>query len=141
MSLACESTLLRWIAVVHVTAPVMLLGKTIRLQPTPGGELRAADGDQPGHPAPVARYLENAFGNRQAEVRIAMEELADRYDPAALNPIGFRLYKKFRPEIPPGPRAGAQKRRWTSGRAWFRIGCFWVTQTRGSSQALWPGSW
>jgi hypothetical protein len=32
----------------HVTAPVLLLGKTIQLLPTPDGELRAADGEQPG---------------------------------------------------------------------------------------------
>jgi hypothetical protein len=31
-----------------------------------------------------------------------MEALADRYDPAELNRIGFRLYERFRPEVPPG---------------------------------------
>ena len=31
-----------------------------------------------------------------------MEALAARYEPAELNRIGFRLYEKFRPEIPPG---------------------------------------
>ena len=93
----------------HVTAPVLLLGKTIRLLPTADGELRAADGDQPAHPAPVARYLENAFGDNLAEVRTAMEELADRYEPAELNRIGFRLYEKFRPVIPTGtPGWGAK---------------------------------
>jgi hypothetical protein len=34
----------------HVTAPVILLGKTIRLLPNNDGELRAADGDQPADP-------------------------------------------------------------------------------------------
>jgi hypothetical protein len=97
------------LAVVHVTAPVFLLGKTIRLLPTADGELCAADGDQLVHPAAVARYLENAFGDDLAEVRTAMEELADRYDPAELNRIGFRLYEKFRPEIPTGsPGWGAK---------------------------------
>jgi hypothetical protein len=33
-----------------VTAPVILLGKTIRLLPNNDGELRAADGDQPADP-------------------------------------------------------------------------------------------
>ncbi|HYZ22309.1 MAG TPA: hypothetical protein VE690_09145 [Rhodopila sp.] len=37
----------------HVTAPVMLLGKEVRLLPTEEGELRAADGDQPADPAGV----------------------------------------------------------------------------------------
>ena len=38
-----------------------------------------------------------------------MEELADRYDPAELNRIGFKLYEQFRPDIPPGnPGWGAK---------------------------------
>ena len=37
----------------HVTAPVMLLGKEVRLLPTEEGELRAADGNQPADPAGV----------------------------------------------------------------------------------------
>jgi hypothetical protein len=31
-----------------------------------------------------------------------MEVLAGRYEPAELNRIGFELYEKFRPEVPPG---------------------------------------
>jgi hypothetical protein len=54
------------------------LGKTIRLLPTTDGELRAADGEQPA---------------------------ADRYEPAELNRIGFRLYEKFRPDVPYGQNA------------------------------------
>jgi hypothetical protein len=45
------------LAEVHVTAPVLLLGKTIRLLPTEEGELRAADGDLPADAAAGARYL------------------------------------------------------------------------------------
>jgi hypothetical protein len=86
----------------QVTAPVMLLGKEIRLLPTEDGELRAADGDKPADPAGVQRYLAKAFGEHLDEVRQAMEELADRYEPAELNRIGFRLYEKFRPDVPPG---------------------------------------
>jgi hypothetical protein len=86
----------------HVTAPALLLGKTIRLLPNAGGELRAADGDQPSDPAAVERYLAKAFADHLAEVRAAMEALAARYDPAELNRIGFRLYERFRPEVPPG---------------------------------------
>ena len=85
-----------------VTAPVLLLGKTIRLLPNNDGELRAADGDQPADPAGVERYLVKAFGDHLADVRTAMEALASRYDPMELNRIGFRLYETFRPEIPPG---------------------------------------
>ena len=86
----------------QVTAPVVLLGKTIHLLPTPDGELRAADADQPMNPATVQRYLAKAFGENLDAVRSAMDELAQRYQPDELNRIGFRLYEKFRPDIPHG---------------------------------------
>jgi hypothetical protein len=38
-----------------------------------------------------------------------MGQLADRYDPVALNRIGFRLYEKFRPDVPPGNEGWAAK--------------------------------
>src|SRR3954467_10159779 len=59
------------LAEVHVTAPVLLLGKSIRLLPTAEGELRAANGDQPADPATVERYISKAFGGRLPEVRAA----------------------------------------------------------------------
>jgi hypothetical protein len=83
----------------HVTAPAVLLGKTIRLLPIPDGELRAADGEQPADPRAVQRYLAKAFGDHLEEVRQAMDELASHYEPAELNRIGFRLYEKFRPDV------------------------------------------
>jgi hypothetical protein len=86
----------------HVTAPAVLLGKTIRLLPTTDGELRTADGEQPADPMPVQRYLAKAFGDHLDEVRQAMDELASRYVPVELNRIGFRLYEKFRPDVPYG---------------------------------------
>jgi hypothetical protein len=39
---------------------------------------------------------------RPDEVRQAIDELANRYEPAELNRIGFRLYEKFRPDVPHG---------------------------------------
>jgi hypothetical protein len=71
--------------------------------------LCAADGDQPSDPAAVERYLAKAFGDHLAEVRTAMEALAARYDPVELNRIGFRLYERFRPEVPPGNEGGGAK--------------------------------
>jgi len=44
----------------HVTKPIFLLGKEIRLLPNEDGELRAADGDRPSDPAGVHRYLAKA---------------------------------------------------------------------------------
>jgi hypothetical protein len=64
----------------HVTAPVFLLGKSIRLLPNADGELRAADGEQPADPAAVEKYLTKAFGEELAAVRTAMRKLAGRYD-------------------------------------------------------------
>jgi hypothetical protein len=94
---------------VHVTAPVFLLGKTIRLLPNADGELRAADIDQPTDHMAVERYLAKAFGDHLAEVRSAMEELAKRHEPAELNRIGFRLYETFRPDVSPGNKGWGAK--------------------------------
>lgn len=93
----------------HVTKPVLLLGKEIRLLPNDDGELRAADGDQPADPGAVHRYVAKAFGNHLVDVRTAMVELAGRYEPAELNRVGFRLYEMFRPEVPPGAEGWAKK--------------------------------
>ena len=97
------------LAEVHVTAPVLLLGKTIRLLPTEDGELRAADGDQPSDPAAVDRYVRKAFGDRLPEVRAAMERLAASLPPEELNRVGFRLYERFRPEVPEGAQGWGAK--------------------------------
>ena len=78
------------------------MGKTIRLPRTADGELRAADGEKPADPVAVQWYLSKAFGDHLDEARQAMDELASRYDPAELNRIGFRLYEKFRPDVPYG---------------------------------------
>ena len=104
------------LAEVHVTAPVLLLGKTIRLLPNEDGELRAAEGDFPADPAAVHRYLVKAFGEHLVEVRAAMVDLANRYAPGELNRIGFRLYERFRPNVPFGAAGWAGPRRlcWTS---------------------------
>lgn len=69
----------------------------------------AADGDQPADPAGVQRYIAKAFGDHLADVREAMEELAERYELAELNRIGFRLYEKFCPDVSPGAEGWAKK--------------------------------
>jgi hypothetical protein len=94
------------LAVEHVTTPDLLLGKTIRLLPNADGELRAAETDAPAEPAAVERYIVKAFGEHLAEVRAAMHVLATKYDPIELNRIGFKLYERFRPDVPAGRPAG-----------------------------------
>jgi anti-sigma-K factor RskA len=66
----------------------------------------------------VERYLAKAFGDHLAEMRVAMEPLASRYEPAEVNRIGFRLYEKFRPEVPAGNEGWARRPCWKSKRYW-----------------------
>ena len=60
------------------------------------------DKDKPASPASVRNYLARAFGERLGEVRGAMEALAASLPPDELDRVGFRLYERFRPEVPEG---------------------------------------
>jgi hypothetical protein len=40
---------------------------------------------------------------------VAMEALAVRFEPAEVNHIGFRLYERFRPEVPAGNKGWSAK--------------------------------
>jgi hypothetical protein len=77
-----------------------LLGRDIPLVQSKGGEALAERDGHAAAAAPVEAYLARAFGPRLAEVRGAMEALADGLAPEELNRIGFRLYEAFRPEVP-----------------------------------------
>jgi hypothetical protein len=78
-----------------------LLGKEVPLAHDDAGLLLADAGHgRPAPAAPVAAYLAKSFGGRLPEVRAAMQALAARYEPPELNRIGFRLYERFRPEVP-----------------------------------------
>jgi hypothetical protein len=50
----------------------------------------------------VQTYLARSFGDRQAEVREAMEAAAASLTPQELNRVGFRIYERFRPDVPNG---------------------------------------
>ena len=78
-----------------------LLGREIPVTEENGVLLAAEPDGTPARPAAVAAYLARAFGERQAEVRAAMQALAAGLDPGELNRTGFRLYEAFRPEVPP----------------------------------------
>ena len=53
-------------------------------------------------------YIARAFGDRLDEVRAAMEALATSLVPEELNRVGFRLYERFRPDVPEGAHGGCQ---------------------------------
>ncbi len=80
---------------------VRLLGRDIPVTEVDGQLMAAERGGTPAMPGAVAASLTRAFGDRQAEVRAAMQALAAGLAPEALNRTGFRLYEAFRPEVPP----------------------------------------
>jgi hypothetical protein len=86
-----------------------LLGKTIRLTHDEDGVVLADGGGKPAPAAPVRAYVAKALGDHLAEARKALEDLAARYEPEELNRVGFRLYERFRPEVPPDVRGWGAK--------------------------------
>jgi hypothetical protein len=81
---------------------VDLLGRAVPVVRTPDGLLRAVNKGKPGNPARIETYLTSKFGERLADARAAMAELAAGYEPADLYRRGFRLYGRFRPSVPAG---------------------------------------
>ena len=81
---------------------VRLLGRDIPVPRSEGGVLLAAHDGRPQSPASVKNYLARAFGGRLGEVRAAMEALAASLPQDELDRVGFRLYERFRPEVPEG---------------------------------------
>ncbi|RAI57371.1 hypothetical protein [Roseicella frigidaeris] len=86
-----------------------LLGRRIRLTHDEDGVVLAEGEGKPAPAAPVRAYVTRAFGSHLPAVRQAMQELAGRYAPEELNRIGFRLYERFRPEVPPDMRGWGAK--------------------------------
>jgi hypothetical protein len=71
--------------------------------------LSAADGTSRGkmrasrrQPKSVQSYIARAFGDRPLDVRTVKEMLATALPPEELNHTGFRLYERFRPDVPDG---------------------------------------
>jgi len=81
---------------------VRLLGREIPVVPGADGTLRAAEDGKAASAKSAAAYVSRAFGDRLADVRGAMEELAASMPREELNRIGFRLYEAFRPSVPEG---------------------------------------
>jgi hypothetical protein len=57
---------------------------------------------KPGNPAQTEKYLAGKFGARLDDARVAMEELTADHEPGELQRRGFKLYERFRPEVPTG---------------------------------------
>jgi hypothetical protein len=96
---------------------VRLLGREIPVsRSSDDGPLLAAHDGRPQSPASVRAYLARAFGDRLGEVRAAMEALAASLPPDELNRIGFRLYERFRPEVPEGVEGWGAKAVFDIGR-------------------------
>ncbi len=77
---------------------VRLLGREIAVAENGA----ALDKGRPAAATGVRTYLARAFGDRLDEVRAAMEALAGSVPRDELNRTGFRLYERFRPEVPEG---------------------------------------
>jgi hypothetical protein len=81
---------------------VRLLGRDVPVLPADDGTLRADDNGKPASACGVQSYVSRAFGDRLSEARAAMEALAASLPPEELNRVGFRLYERFRPDVPAG---------------------------------------
>ncbi len=87
---------------------VHLLGRDLPVAERNGSPY-ALDHGKPAAPRPAHAYVEKAFGEHLPAVRKAMEALADSLPPEELNRIGFRLYERFRPEVPAGAAGWGKK--------------------------------
>jgi hypothetical protein len=79
---------------------IRLLGRDVPVLPAADGTLRAEDDGKPASPKSVQTYIARAFGARLPEVRAATGTVAVSLPPEERNRIGFRLYKRFRPNVP-----------------------------------------
>jgi hypothetical protein len=88
---------------------VRLLGRDVPVVSADDGTLRAEDNGKPASARSVQSYISRAFGDRLGEARAAMEALAASLPPEELNRVGFRLYERFRPDVPAGAEGRGAK--------------------------------
>ncbi len=67
------------------------------------------DDGKPASAKSVHSYIVRAFGDRLGDARGAMEALAASLPPEELNRVGFRLYERFRPDVPEGAQSWGAK--------------------------------
>jgi hypothetical protein len=70
---------------------------------------RAEDYGKPALAMNAQSNIARAVGDRLGEVRAEMVALAKTLPPDELNRVGFRLYEKFRPEVPKGAEGWGAK--------------------------------
>ncbi|HEX8992773.1 MAG TPA: hypothetical protein VF784_13930 [Anaerolineales bacterium] len=87
---------------------VAVLGRAVPVVKTPRGPRAAIQGEAID-PESVQAYLEQKFGERLEEARLALEQLARHYTPQELESRAYDLYEKFRPEIPEGKKGWGAK--------------------------------
>lgn len=87
---------------------IELCGRPIPARNTDDG-IRAVKGAEVVEPEGVKRYLESKFGDSLHAVRSTMRRLAKSYQPKELAEAAFRLYERFRPEIPEGVKGWGVK--------------------------------
>jgi hypothetical protein len=80
-----------------------LLGRAVPTVDTDDGPRATSKGD-PIDPKSVQRYLEGKFRENLADVRAAMEDLANSFEPDELEDEAYGLYERFRPNVPEGTR-------------------------------------
>lgn len=80
---------------------VRLLGRAVPVEQTAEGARATAKG-KPCKPAQVEKYLASRFGADLEAARAAMEELASGVEPGELQRRRFKLYERFRPDVPKG---------------------------------------
>jgi hypothetical protein len=88
---------------------IVLLGREIPVLLHEDGTHRANEKGKPMAAQGCRTYIARAFGDRLGEVRSEMAALAGLLPPGELNRVGFRLYEKFRPEVPKGAEGWGAK--------------------------------
>jgi len=87
---------------------IMLLGRVIPAVQTKEG-VRARIKDEIVTPDSVAKYLAQKFGEDLGEVQEAMKLLAKAYKPDELVNVAYKMYEKFRPNVPAGEKGWGAK--------------------------------
>jgi hypothetical protein len=87
---------------------IELCGRPLPAKNTEDG-IRAVRGRNPIDSDSVRRYLEDKFGEDLKAVRSTMQKLARACKPEELAHDAYRLYERFRPDIPAGKKGWGAK--------------------------------